>query len=140
MLTMYPACFFKERNGYSVIFPDLDFLSTCGDTLEESIKMATDCLAGYLYTMRQDEEVNSPSDLKDINLDLVAKELGLPTENAFVNIISVDVEEYAKTHFNKSVKKTLSIPQWLNDMAIEQHINFSKVLQDALKSELNIAN
>lgn len=136
MLAMYPACFFKEENGYSVVFPDLDYLSTCGETLEDSTKMAIDCLAGYLYT---ESNVNKPSDSKDIDLKKVADELEVSTENAFVNIISVDVEEYAKVHFNKSVKKTLTIPQWLNDLAIEQHINFSKVLQEALKSKLNIA-
>ena len=49
MLSVYPACFFKESNGYSVIFPDLNYLSTCGDTLDEALKMAVDYLAGYLY-------------------------------------------------------------------------------------------
>ena len=56
----------------------------------------------------------------------------------FVNLVSVDVEEYAKTHFNKAVKKTLSIPQWLNDKATAQKINFSKVLQTALIKELEL--
>ena len=62
MLSVYPACFFKESNGYSVIFPDLNYLSTCGDTLDEALKMAVDCLAGYLYTCkREGEEVPAPS-------------------------------------------------------------------------------
>jgi post-segregation antitoxin (ccd killing protein) len=50
----------------------------------------------------------------------------------------VDVETYARTHFNKSVKKTLTIPQWLNDMATAKKINLSKVLQAALKAELGV--
>ena len=45
----YPACFFKEENGYSVIFSDLNDLSTCDETFKGAMKMATDCLAGYLY-------------------------------------------------------------------------------------------
>gem|GEM_PF-5746041 len=50
MLTVYPAIFYHERDGgYSVVFPDLHHLSTCGDTLPETIGMAVDCLAGYLY-------------------------------------------------------------------------------------------
>lgn len=53
-------------------------------------------------------------------------------------MIAVDVEEYAKKHFEKSVKKTLSIPVWLNDMAVENNINFSQVLQSALKKQLNL--
>ena len=50
MLSMYPACFYKEAEGYSVVFPDLNNLATQGDTFEEAMEMAVDCLAGYLYT------------------------------------------------------------------------------------------
>ncbi len=92
MLSAYPACFFKEGSGYSVVFPDLHWLSTCGETLDE----------------------------------------------AFVNMVTVDVTEYAKTHFERSVKKTLTIPAWLNDAALERNINFSQVLQEALKTQLNV--
>ena len=50
MLSIYPACFYEETNGqYSVIFPDLNHLATFGDTFEEAMEMAVDCLAGYLY-------------------------------------------------------------------------------------------
>ena len=56
MLSIYPACFFKEDNGYSVIFPDLNYLATQGDTLEDAVAMAVDCLAGYLYTAKMDNE------------------------------------------------------------------------------------
>lgn len=73
-----------------------------------------------------------------IRLADVAAELEVPTESAFVNIITVDVEEYAKTHFEKAVKKTLTIPAWLNTAALEQNINFSQVLQDALKAQLHM--
>ena len=57
---------------------------------------------------------------------------------SFVNIVSVDVASYAKEHFEKSVKKTLTIPVWLNNAAIENGINFSQVLQDALKAQLHM--
>ena len=50
MLSMYPACFFHENDSYSVIFPDLNYLATQGDTFEEAMEMAVDCLAGYLHT------------------------------------------------------------------------------------------
>ena len=53
-------------------------------------------------------------------------------ENGFVNMVTVNVSEYAKIHFEKSVKKTLTIPSWLNRAALEQNINFSQVLQNAL--------
>ena len=60
MLSIYPACFFKEDNGrYSVVFPDLNWLSTQGDTLEEAVEMSVDCLAGYLYRRCESFSVNT---------------------------------------------------------------------------------
>jgi predicted RNase H-like HicB family nuclease len=62
MLSMYPACFYKEAEGYSVVFPDLNNLATQGDTFEEAMEMAVDCLAGYLYTCKRDgETIPTPS-------------------------------------------------------------------------------
>lgn len=140
MLSMYPACFFKEESGYAVVFPDLNYLSTCGGTFEESMEMAIDCLAGYLYTCQMDGDViPSPSDLSQITPADIAIELGVKPSESFVNVVSVDLVSYAKEHFEKSVKKTLSIPEWLNRAALEKGVNFSQVLQDALKEQLNIA-
>lgn len=70
MLSMYPACFYKEKDGqYSVIFPDLN-VSTCGENLEDAVRMAVDCLAGWLYTAKIDkEEIPEPSDFTKINPD-----------------------------------------------------------------------
>ncbi len=53
-------------------------------------------------------------------------------------MVSVDVESYAEKHFNKAVKRTISIPQWLNNRAMAKKINFSKVMQNALMKELGI--
>lgn len=139
MLSMYPACFFKEGDAYSVVFPDLNWLSTCGDSLENTMEMAVECLAGYLYTCRLDgDRIPSPSKLQDIDPAKVARELELVTEEMFVNMVSVDIDVYAKEHFEKSVKKTLTIPAWLNKAALEQNVNFSQVLQDALKAKLHL--
>lgn len=139
MLSAYPACFLKEENGYSVIFPDLNHLSTCGDTLDEALAMAVDCLAGYLYWLQKDgDAIPEASPIEKINIAKIAEELEVSPMQAFINIITVDVAEYAKTHFEKSVKKTLSIPAWLNKAALEQNINFSQVLQDALKARLHL--
>lgn len=137
MLSAYPACFFKEENGYSVIFPDLNRLATCGDTLDEALEMAVDCLAGYLYIGQQENEnIPAPSALADIDISHIAEELETDLSGAFVNMITVDVKEYAKTHFEKSVKKTLTIPVWLNRAALQQNINFSQVPQEALLKKI----
>lgn len=137
MLSAYPAIFYKEENGYSVIFPDLNYLATDGETLEQALAMAIDCLAGYLFSAKLDKEKNpAPSDLKDIDPIRVADELDTESGDFFVNLVTVDVDEYAKTHFNKSIKKTLSIPEWLNREALAKGINFSQVLQEALVAKL----
>lgn len=136
MLSMYPACFFKEENGYSVIFPDLN-LTTCGDTIEEAISMAVDCLAGRLRWLKQDgDPIPEPSPMSSIDPLAVSKELEIEPLESFVNIISVDVEAYAKEHFDKSVRKTLTIPAWLNNAALEMGVNFSQVLQEALLAKI----
>lgn len=140
MLSAYPACFIKEESGYSVIFPDLNYTATCGDTLEDAFAMAIECLAGYLYTTKADgDPIPEPSALEDVSYGQIAKELELdPSAESFVNMVTVDVKEYAKKYFEKPVKKTLSIPAWLNDRAIQANINFSQLLQKALKQELHL--
>lgn len=138
MLSAYPACFIKEDIGYSVIFPDLN-AATCGDDLEDALSMAIDCLASYLYCAEQEgESVPPASNIKDIDPKSIADELEVPSDGAFVNIVTVDVAEYAKLHFTKSVRKNLTIPSWLNDAAMKQNINFSQVLQEALMQKIGV--
>lgn len=137
MLSIYPAIFYKEKDGYSVIFPDLNYLSTCGENLNDAMEMAIDCLAGYLYTAKlDDDKLPMPSIIDDIHPIDIANIIGFDGKDSFINLISVDLEDYAKTHFNKSVKKTLTIPEWLNREATKKNINFSKVLQEALIAKL----
>ena len=144
MLSAYPACFIHEENGYSVVFHDLDHLATCGGSLDEALTMAVDCLAGYLYLLRQEKKTPPPpSPPEKVDLTAVLAELaddeGFCCSEAFVNLVTVDVEEYARRHFERSVKKTLSIPAWLNEAAVKEKINFSHVLQEALKERLNLS-
>ena len=142
MLTMYPACFFKDEDGYSVFFPDLEGgnLATCGEDLEEAMAMAIDCLAGYIHlSWELDDEIPPASKLEVIDIEEYARAMfddDGDYEEAFVNMISVDVKAYAKEHFEKSVKKTLTIPAWLNDVALERNINFSQALQEALLTKI----
>lgn len=143
MLSVYPAIFYKESNGYSVIFPDLNYLSTCGETIDEAFSMAIDCLAGHLFWLQQEGETFPvPSDMATINPANIARELEFEydAKDAFLNMISVDIVQYAKIHFEKSVKKTLTIPAWLNKAALEQNINFSQVLQNALMDILGVSS
>lgn len=142
MLTMYPAVFYEYRDGtYAVVFPDLHHLSTCGDSFEDAMAMAIDCLAGYVFTARLDGETlppPTPYASFDPHCEDDGDEAAEGVARTFGCVVSVDVDDYARLHFNKTVKKTLSIPQWLNDMAVSRHINFSQVLQEALKSRLGV--
>lgn len=125
---VYPAVFTPEEEGrYSVYFPDLEGCYTCGDDLQDAIMMAEDVLAFYLY----DEEQNDRKIPEASAGDTVALEKG-----EFVNYIACDTREYAKMHNNKAVKKTLTIPEWLNEAAIKAGVNFSQVLQEALMEKV----
>ncbi len=125
----YPAVFTPEANGqFSIYFPDLDGCYTCGDDINDALFMAEDALALTLYNYeREAKRIPKASNYNDIALD----------DGEFINYIACDTDSYRKMHNNKSVKKTLTIPEWLNNAAIEKNVNFSKVLQDAL---INIVN
>ena len=120
----YPAIFTPEEDGsYSINFPDLEGCYTCGNSLEDGIEMASDALALVLYGYEKDgREIPAPSAPAAIPL----------SGNAFVNYIACDTLRYRKMYNNKAVKKTLTIPEWLNEAAASMGLNFSQVLQEAL--------
>lgn len=126
---VFPAVFTKEESEhYSINFPDLKNCYTQGDNLQDAYDMASDVLCLCLYHMEEKgEPIPAPSNPEDIKVN-----------NGFVALIGVDTLEYRKFYDNKAVKKTLSIPQWLNTIAEREGINFSNVLQTALKEKLGI--
>lgn len=140
MLTVYPAIFYKERSGaYSVVFPDLNHLSTCGDELASAAQNAVDCLAGYLYDEKLAGNAYPPATPLE-SVDVHAEDDDDDDYiNSFVEAVSVDVDAYAMEHFSKPVRKNVTIPKWLNDTAISRGVNFSAVLQNALMAELGIS-
>lgn len=126
----YPALFHKaEEGGFWVSFPDIPECLTQGDDIAEAYEMAIDAL-GLELTHREKEHQKLPeaSDPAEIT----------PEADSFLVIVGFDMFEYKKRTSSRAVKKTLSIPEWLNEAALEQNINFSQVLQDALKSQLHI--
>ena len=142
MLSIYPAIFTQsQRGGYAVVFPDLNHLATCGDNMQEAMEMAVDCLAGYLFTEKLDGNgIPAPTLLEDVDPHCEdIEEYQSDVVRQFVRAVSVDVEAYAAQHFNQAVKRTVSIPQWLNSRAVARKLNVSQILQKALMEELNIA-
>lgn len=125
MLSIYPACFFEEENHYSVIFPDFNYLSTCGDSLQDAMEMAVDCLAGALFSAKLDnEDIPISSKLEEIDPTQIASELEFEFKQSFVTLVSVDVEEYAKTHFNKAIKKNINHTRMVKQRSYEQKNQF----------------
>ena len=125
-LTVFPAIFTYDGKYYNVDFIDLKGCSTFGSSIQEAFTMAQDAMGLYL-----DELVNFPKPTLNIsNISL--------QKNQFISFVSINMEEYRKKFNNKAIKKTLTIPAWLNFLAEKNDINFSKVLQDALKEKLDI--
>lgn len=127
---IYPAIFTPEENGaFSIHFPDIENCFTCGNDLQDGINMAEDVLA-LMITHLEDrgDKIPEASAIKN-----------LTTENdEFATYISCDTAMYRRLMNNAAVKKTLTIPSWLNDSAVAAGLNFSQVLQDALKRQLNL--
>lgn len=129
-LYVYPAVFTSEKEGdFSVNFPDLGGCYTCGDDLKDALMMAEDVLSFTLYDYEADgRAIPKPTQMEDISLE----------RGEFVNYVVCDTLEYAKMHNNKAVKKTLTIPEWLNEAATKKNVNFSQVLQDALMEKVRL--
>ena len=136
---VYPAVFYEEEGKISVIFPDLGNLATFGDNVADAMRMAQDACGLHLFTaLRDGDPLPAPSSLGEINPAAILKEFEMESasDSAFVNMVLADMTEYARQHSDKAVKKTLSIPMWLNTLCEEKSINFSKVLQDVLLSKV----
>lgn len=126
---IYPAIFDYADDGISIEFPDLPGCLSCADTDEEALYMAKDVLGLWMDYMEKDnEDIPEPTSLLDIELE----------DNQKSVLIEVWMPTIRKAINNKSVKKTLTIPQWLDIMAREEDLNFSYILQEALKKELNV--
>ena len=97
-MSTYSAYFYKEENGYSVIFPDLNYLATQGDTIEEAEIMAIECLASFLYWLYVEGKEYPVESINAVSPEYLARELEFDYIECFVKKISVDVEKYAKNH------------------------------------------
>lgn len=126
----YPAIFHKaEEGGFWVSFPDFPECLTQGDDMSQAYEMACDALGLCISDLQKENKaLPSPSSFDQSDLD----------KDSYVVAIQFDMDEYRRKYNNKAVKKTLSIPQWMNEEAVAQNINFSQVLQEALMQRLNL--
>ena len=125
----YPAIFHKaEEGGFWISFPDIPECLTEGDDMQQAYEMAVEALGLALVNRKEEkEEIPVPSEIDRIH-----------GEDGTLVIVEFDMQEYLRKHNSKAVKKTLSIPEWLNEEATAMGVNFSQVLQEALMSKLNI--
>ena len=115
-----------EDGSHWVEFPDISGCYSDGDTLEDALTNAQEALALHLSSLLDHHQaLPQPSDLASII-----------AENGVTSYVSCNPDKYRQK--NKAVKKTLTIPQWLNDEAIAHNVNFSKVLQTGLMKELGL--
>lgn len=126
ILLSYPAIFTYEDNQYWVEFVDLEGCFSDGETLPEAMENAKEAMGLYLEDF--EEYPKCTENIKDIKLK----------ENQIVSFVTINLTEHRKKYENKSVKKTLSIPAWLNTVAEKENINFSQLLQKALMETLNV--
>ena len=126
----YPALFHKsEEGGFWISFPGFPECFTEGDDMKQAYEMTVEALGLALVNRKEEkEEIPDPSDLDKIQ-----------NEDGTIVIVEFDMLEYQRKHNSKAVKKTLSIPEWLNEEAVSMGVNFSQVLQEALMSKLNIS-
>ena len=125
----YPAVFHTaEEGGFWVTFPDIPECMTQGDNMQEAYEMAVDAI-GLSLTSREAEKEEIP---KASSLDEV------DAEDGTLVIVEFDMAEYRRRNSSRAVKKTLSIPEWLNEAAVREGVNFSQILQEALMSKLGI--
>ena len=126
----YPAVFhIAEEGGFWVTFPDIPECMTQGDDMQQAYEMAVDALGLSITTMEEDGEVIPKASTPDM-IQLKSGE--------YLVIVEFDLLEYRRKNSSRAVKKTLSIPEWLNEEAISANLNFSQILQEALKEHLNL--
>ena len=144
MKVIYPVCIFQTKEEYMAFVPDLNTNNTYGETLEEALYMAQDLIACYILEDLEDMSKNiipKQSKIEDIDIKKVQKYWEIEDEeiiSSFKTLVVVDLDEFAQKWGNKSVRKNLTIPQWLNTRAEALNINFSQVLQEALKEKIGI--
>ena len=122
---VYPAIFSPENECFNVTFPDIPEAITFGEGFEQSVQMAQEALGIVIYDQ---SDLPEPSAQKDIKV----------AGDDFVVMIALDLADYRRKFCSKTIRKNTSIPEWLNDLAEREHLNFSQILTKALKRELGI--
>lgn len=127
---IFPAVIsFLGEKDYNVRFLDFENITTYGESLADAFDKAEDALKLEIFDLYSDKlEIPESSDVSNIKVGI----------DETVILVKVNLKKILKQYDNKSIKKTLSIPSWLNKMAEDEKVNCSQILQEALKEKFNI--
>lgn len=126
---IYPAVFtYEPDQEIAVVFPDLD-VATSGETDEDALFSARELLGCVMFGLEEDgEPIPAPTPLAQVKTEANEKAV----------LVDVYMPSVRMAQVNKSVNRTVTLPAWLNAAALERNINFSQVLQDALKQQMHL--
>lgn len=129
MKYVYTAVFTAVDDGYSVCIPDLPGCITGGNDAADAIAMVEDAGAMWLWDAENKaENIPMPTPIEQVAVE----------QGQIKTMVLLDTDEYRRINDNRAVKKTLSIPSWLNAEAERAGVNFSQILQEGLKARLGI--
>ena len=128
MKYVYPAILYSDDGKFGVTVPDLPGCHTFGDDIADALLVAKDAVEMWLWDAENNEET----------MPRATEALPLKPDET-LTLIAADTDEYRRLNDTKAVKKTLSIPSWLNQMAEKANAPFSQILQQGLKEYLRIA-
>ena len=157
----YPAIFLKlKKGGYEIFFPDFENSATFGSNIPDAMYMATDYIGAVLHDdILKGNELKEPSDPSSINMEKFLKENDLDDESlkefarekglneeyaehimeeSFVTLVPFNPIKYLKNVEQRTVRRNVTLPYWMNEAARNLDINFSKTLQEAIMNKLNI--
>ena len=126
---VYPAIFFYDDEGIAIEFPDFPGALSCAETTDEAVKNAQECLALHLYGMEQDgDEIPKSTDISKIKLE----------QGSVLVLVEAFMPSIRDREKKRYVKKTVSIPQWIDAEGQRAHVNFSQILQQGIIDKLDL--
>lgn len=135
MKNSYPVIFTQTEQEILVEVPDFEIL-TQGTNMSNAIEMARDAIGLKGITLENENlPIPEPSDMENISLQ---NSTFAENGKTFLSFVDVDFLEYRRLHDNRSVRRNVTLPNWLNQMAEKEHLNVSRILQEALKEKLSV--
>jgi predicted RNase H-like HicB family nuclease len=125
----YPVILFPDDGKIGVTVPDLPGCHTFGEDKADALLMAKDAIEMWLWDAENKAEAIPAASEK---LELSANEI--------MTLVAADTAEWRRANDTRAIKKTLSIPSWLNAQAEKANAPFSQILQEGLKSYLHISD